>query len=165
MPRDRLGPTRSVEVAARRAEVLRLYAAGYSVDQIAQRMGMTEAAVRSDKHRALQQYIDAQRAPIEEIRAREAAALDRAQQVVTEVMERRHVRVNNGDIVKIIHPDGTEEIIYDDGPNLAAAAKVKEISESRRKLLGADAPSKVEAQVGGTVGYVMKVSQEEMDAL
>ncbi len=109
-----------------------------------------------------------QTAPIEELRARELASLDKALKVVNEVLERQHLRVNDGKVVQ--HNIGTDEEpewvdIYDDSPNLMAADRVVKISESRRKLLGQDAPSKVETTMGGTVEYVIKIDGSEMEQL
>lgn len=155
------------KILLRRAEACRLRVAGYTYEQIAETMGYSSAAlVRNDVKRALDRYVEEQKRPIEELRARELAALDRAQQVVTEVMESDHLKVNNGQVVMYHDPERGEDVkLLDEGPKLAAVDRVVKISESRRKLLGQDAPSKVETQVGGTVEYVMKVSQEEMDQL
>lgn len=155
-----------ITVAKRRQRALELQAAGYSRADIAAELGITEAHLSVDLQRARDYYIKMQAAAIEELRARELAALDRAQQVATEVMERDHLAHSNGRVVQYYDPERQEDVtVTDDGPKLAAVDRVVKISESRRKLLGQDAPSKVETQVGGSVEYIVRVSQEEMDAV
>lgn len=164
MPRPRpTGP-----VAQRRQRALELEASGWSRAEIAAELGITEPHLAVDLQRARDYYIKMQTAPIEELRARELASLDKALKVVNEVLERQHLRVNDGKVVQ--HNIGTDEEpewvdIYDDSPNLMAADRVVKISESRRKLLGQDAPSKVETTMGGTVEYVIKIDGSEMEQL
>ncbi|AVH59996.1 MULTISPECIES: hypothetical protein [Streptomyces] len=66
-----------------------------------------------------------------------------------QVLDRHHITVNNGRVISI---DG--EPLQDDGPVLAAIDRLIKIedarrknNESQRKLLGLDAPTKVDAQV------------------
>lgn len=66
-----------------------------------------------------------------------------------EVLDRHHITVNNGRVISI---DG--EPLQDDGPVLAAIDRLVRIEDARRKnnaeqrkLLGLDAPTKVDAQV------------------
>lgn len=153
-------------VAERRERVLSMWAAGYSFADIAAALNVTEAVVRQDKHRAMKSYVDYQRQPVEELRARELASLDKAQRVADAVMDRDHVAHSNGRVVKL-EDEVTGELttVIDDGPKLAAIDRVVKISESRRKLLGEDAPSKVEQTMGGTVEYVIRVDGAEMDQL
>lgn len=133
---------------------------------IAAELGITEAHLAVDLQRVRDRYIKMQAQSIEELRARELVALDRAQEVATEVMERDHLAHSNGRVVQYYDAERQEDVtVKDDGPRLAAVDRVVKISESRRKLLGQDAPSKVETQVGGSVEYVVRVSQEEMDAV
>lgn len=67
-----------------------------------------------------------------------------------EVLDRHHITVNNGRVIKL--DDG--EPLQDDGPVLAAIDRLVRIEDARRKnnaeqrkLLGLDAPTKVDAQV------------------
>jgi hypothetical protein len=154
-------------IMLRRAEACKLYVAGYSLLEIAEQLGYSsEKTAQKDIARALESYVEYQKQPIEELRARELAALDRAGKVVDEVMGREHLAHSNGRLVTI-EDEATGEVrhVTDDGPRLQAVDRAVKISESRRKLLGQDAPSKVEAQVGGSVEYIVKISEEEMEAL
>jgi hypothetical protein len=155
------------KIAVRRAEACRLRVAGYTYAQIAERLGYSsEKFAQVDVKRALKVYVDLQQEPIEELRARELAALDGAQQVATEVMGRDHLAHSNGRVV-MIEDEQTGEVshVKDDGPKLAAIDRVVKISESRRKLLGQDAPSKVDTTVTGTTEYVIKIDAGEMEQL
>lgn len=159
-------PKRTAVVAARRQRALELEAAGWSRPDIAAELGLTEAHLAVDLQRARDYYLKMQASPIEELRARELASLDKAQRVADAVMDREHVAHSNGRVVKLEDEvTGEATTVLDDGPKLAAIDRVVKISESRRKLLGQDAPSKVEAQIGGSVEYVIKVDSDEMDKL
>lgn len=155
---------RSASVAQRRQRALELEAAGWSRHDIAAELGITEAHLAVDLQRARDFYVARQKEPIEELRAREITRLEKALKVANEILEREHIAHSNGRVVQYYDPERQEDVtLRDDAPRLAAIDRVVKISESLRKLLGADAPSKVETQVGGTVEYVVKVSQEELD--
>lgn len=156
------------QVLVRRAEACRLRVAGHTYAEIAEALGYSsEKTAQVDVSRALAAYVEMQTQPIEELRARELAALDQAQIVATAVMNRDHVAHSNGRVVRIEdEASGELTTVLDDGPKLAAVDRVVKISESRRSLLpGVTAPSKVEAQIGGSVEYVIKVDSDEMDKL
>jgi hypothetical protein len=76
-------------------------------------------------------------------RAAHRARLGYALEVATGIMATDHVHVSQGRVMK--GDDDTP--LIDDGPKLAAAGKVKELSESLRKLDGLDAPAKTESTV------------------
>jgi hypothetical protein len=93
--------------------------------------------------------------------ARLEAALERLHNMedsVRAVMERKHITVNNGRVIKAVNPDsGEEEPVEDDTFILQAVDRLTRIEESRRRtgeairrLLGLDMPVKVEAQVTET---------------
>lgn len=99
---------------------------------------------------------------VDEYRALELARLDAAlerlhhmEESVQQVMARKHITVNNGRVIRILNNDsGEEEPVEDDTFVLQAVDRLNRIEESRRKtsesirrLLGLDAPTKVEAQV------------------
>jgi hypothetical protein len=79
----------------------------------------------------------------------ELLRLDDLEQHARQVLTRHHITVNNGRIISV---DG--EPLLDDGPVLQAIDRLIKIedarrrnNESQRKLLGLDAPTKVDAQV------------------
>ncbi len=155
------------QVLVRRAEACRLRVAGHTYVEIAAALGYSsEKTAQVDVSRALATYVEMQKAPVEELRARELATLDQAQQVASGVMHRDHVAHSNGRVVKLEDDvTGDSTTILDDGPKLAAIDRVVKISESRRKLLGEDAPSKVEQTITGTAEYVIRIDDGEMGQL
>lgn len=164
MPRPNI--VERAKILDRRAKACKLRVQGYTYAQIAEQLGYSsEKVAQVDVSRALKSYVEYQAQSVEELRAAELAKLEAAERVVNKVLKRKHVLVNNGRVVYTDDEDGHGiNPIIDDGPTLAAVDRVVKISESRRKLLpGVDAPSKVEGTVGGTVEYVVKVAQEELD--
>lgn len=102
---------------------------------------------------------------VDEYRALELARLEAAlerlhhmEESVQRVMARKHITVNNGRVIRILNEDsGEEEPVEDDTFVLQAVDRLNRIEESRRKtsesirrLLGLDAPTKVEATVTET---------------
>jgi hypothetical protein len=78
------------------------------------------------------------------------ARLDGLEEAAIKVLERRHITVNNGRIIKL--DDG--EPLLDDGPVLAAIDRLIKVEEARvrngealRRILGLDMPVKVDATV------------------
>lgn len=99
---------------------------------------------------------------VEEYRAIELARLEAAlerllnmEASVQRVMARKHITVNNGRVIRAINEDtGEEENVEDDTFVLQAVDRLNRIEESRRRtsesirrLLGLDAPVKVEQQI------------------
>lgn len=93
--------------------------------------------------------------------ARYEASLERLlamEESVRTVMGRKHITVNNGRVIRAINEDtGEEENVEDDTFILQAVDRLTRIEESRRRvsesisrLLGLDAPVKVDATVTET---------------
>lgn len=118
------------------AEAARLRGEGLSYKQIAQRMGCTKSTAFERVHRA---WRDTLTEPAEQARAVELARLEDAHDAALAVLLRDHITVSHGRI--IVDDDG--QPILDDGPRLAAIDRIRALSESRRKLLGLDAPTRV----------------------
>lgn len=93
----------------------------------------------------------------EQARAAHRGHLGYALEVVTEVLGKEHPHISQGRVMK--DSDGTP--IYDDAPKLAAAGKIKELSESLRKLDGLDAPAKVEHS-GGVTYEIVGVDPQDL---
>lgn len=143
----------TLSTAERRAMAAGLRSRGMTYRQIA-------AAMQIDVKNAFGYVKDAMAAVVRE--SAEAAIefeldrLDQAHQKALAVLERSHVTVSNGQIVRL---DG--EPLEDDGPVLAAIDRIVKISESRRKLLGLDQPAKT--QVSGGVTYeLVGIDPEEL---
>jgi hypothetical protein len=82
------------------------------------------------------------------------------------VLDRHHITVNNGRVIAV---DG--EPLQDDGPVLAAIDRLIKIedarrknNESQRKLLGLDAPTKVDAQVTEVTQQDIELQEMVRDA-
>jgi hypothetical protein len=105
--------------------------------------------LREELARRVDPKIDAYRALHLERLEAELLRLDELEKRARRVLDRHHITVNNGRVIAI---DG--EPLQDDGPVLAAIDRLIKIedarrknNESQRKLLGLDAPTKVDAQV------------------
>jgi nucleoside diphosphate kinase len=177
VPYGRTSPTRrpgnQAVVAERRERALTYNRQGYSYSQIFLVLMAgeypTRAAVAVDIRRALDQRIKALAAPADEKIAEQLERLEHALTKVHEVLERTHYHVAGGKIVTRVveyltdehgnirlDEDGNplakqvEELI-DDGPVLAAVDRLIKISESTRRLMGLDKPTKV--NITGTVEH------------
>lgn len=143
----------SPETARRDAEAARLRAKGMGYRAIAQQLGVSV----SNAHEAVQRALAAIRAEgAAEARTLELERLDLAQAAVTAALEAKHFTVSHG---KVIYKGKAP--LPDWGPVLAAVDRLVRISESRRKLLGLDAETKV--SVSGGVKYeIVGLSAEEL---
>lgn len=127
---------RTLTAAARDAEAARLRGQGWSYQRIADELGWTN---KGDAHHAVQRVLqETVQEAGDELRAMERERLDRLSEAAWTVLERQHVTVSNGQIVRL---DGKP--LVDDAPVLQAIDRLLRISESRRKLDGIDAPSRV----------------------
>lgn len=130
---------RTIDNAERDAQAARLMTMAFDYGEIAQQMGYAD---RSGAFRAVQRALLATVAePAAHLRVIEVARLDIALRKAWDVMCARHIVVNQGRVV--CDPDSGEPLT-DHGPVLAAINTVIKISESRRKLLGLDAPTRHE---------------------
>eukprot|EP00918_Siedleckia_nematoides_P107127 GHVU01233574.1.p2 GENE.GHVU01233574.1~~GHVU01233574.1.p2 ORF type:complete len:186 (+),score=40.33 GHVU01233574.1:527-1084(+) len=110
---------------------------GRSIRQIAAETGLTKSTVERRLRSEFEEYRQDSAAMREQYIALELERLDAAQQVVVAVLEANHMLVSDGRVVTV---DGSP--LPDSGPVLAAVRELRMISESRRKLLGLDAPAK-----------------------
>lgn len=116
---------------------------GWMYKEIAAAMDISKSNAYESVQRGLRASRDITQATAEQARAAHRARLDRATEVAIEVMERDHVTVSHGKVIK----DDEGKPILDDAPKLAAAGQVKALSESLRKLDGLDAPTRTESTV------------------
>lgn len=147
----------SQHTADRAAQAARLKAENPSLtyQQIADAVGYNH---KSDAWRAIQRCRNAViREAGAELIASEAAQLDDLFVAAMEVLERDHVVVSHGQIVK----DDDGQPILDDGPKLAALREMRQIRESYRRLFGVDQPAKVEHS-GGVKYEVVGVNPEDL---
>lgn len=126
----------TVESAERDAEAARLRARGMSYQRIATALGYENKGTAW--HAVNRVLKDTVQEAGDELRVIERERLDRLAEAAWAVLERQHVTVSNGRIISL-----HGEPLPDDGPVLQAIDRLLRISESRRKLDGLDAPSRV----------------------
>lgn len=165
------------ERAERDEKILRGAIAGMTCQQLADKFGVGRSTANTIVRRGLAELTKKRDIAAEDLRSKHIALLDEALAVAHEIMRKDHLAHGNGRIVRreIDNEDGARERpdgtrydlvdVLDDGPKLAAADRLIKISESQRKLLGLDAPDKVEQQIDGTVNYVINVEPGELDQL
>lgn len=128
--------------AKRRADAVDMRLGGATYNEIADRLGYaSKAAAYVDITRALEASVAEQRRSVEAYRQEELQSLDVLLAEAWTVLRREHVTVSHGKIIK----DETGEKLVDDGPVLQAIDRILKIRERRAKLLGLDAPMKVQA--------------------
>jgi len=151
----RFEPSQHAAEKAARAARLKADNPQMTYQQIADAVGYNN---KSDAWRAIQRCREAViREAGAELIASEAQQLDDLFVAAMEVLERDHVVVSHGRIVK--GDDGNP--ILDDGPKLAALREMRQIRESYRRLFGVDSETKV--NVSGAVRY--EVVGVDADAL
>lgn len=154
MPRrDRIAAT------ARQVEALQLRGNGRSYAEIGQALGITKQAAHKLVTRALDATL---RETAEQTRLLELDCLDRLTTEAVAVLGRFHYVVQGGEIIK----DDDGQPLRDDGPVLAAVGQLVRLGESRRKLLGIDAPAqaRVLADVSRAEAW-RRSTPEQHDAL
>lgn len=129
---------RTTTTAERDAQAARLRDTGLGYKEIAEQLGFAD---KGNAWRAVQRALTAiVQEPAEQLRATEAARLDELYVEALEILERDHVTVSHGKVIE--GPDGRP--LLDDGPKLAAIDRARQIRESYRKLVGADAPKQLD---------------------
>jgi hypothetical protein len=130
---------RTPDTAERDAEACRLRVQGLTFDAIAKQLGYEH---RSSAQRAVERCLAATVAePAAHLRAVSLQRLDAALAIVWKIMEGRHVAVSHG---RVVLDPATGEPLVDHGPNLQAIDRVVRLEERRARLLGLDAPVRVE---------------------
>jgi len=110
---------------------------GLSLRQIAAETGLSKSTVENRLRNEFEEYRQDSAALREQYIQMELERLDAASNVVLTILEANHILVADGRVITV---DGMP--LPDSGPVLAAVKEWRAISESRRKLLGLDAPTK-----------------------
>jgi hypothetical protein len=134
------GPTNGpgeVAAAERDARAVQLRASGASYRTIARELHIATSTAYDAVQAGLQAV---RREPSEHLIELEAAHLDRLRREALDVLTARHPLVQAGEIVH--DTDGHE--LHDAGPVIAAIRALLGIAERRAKLLGLDAPTRVD---------------------
>jgi hypothetical protein len=150
----------SVTAAEKDARALELRRAGLSYRQIAAQMGVSVGAAYKYVTRGLDRT---RREPADALRDLEVERLDQLQLEALRVLRRRHFLVQGGEVVTRTNPaTGAVEELLDDGPSLAAIRTLLAVQERRAKLLGLDAPARVDANVTLRVAWERASDEERM---
>jgi hypothetical protein len=151
MPRSGHGRfVRTTETAKRDAEAAELRSKGWTYRRIATHFNVDTHTAHDMVSRAILAIVQE---PAEEVRRLELARLDEMYQAAMGVLERHHVTVSNGRVVKL-----GDDPIPDDGPALQAIDRLLKIQERRARLLGLDAPSRVSVEaetLGREIGRLL----------
>lgn len=133
---------RTPDTAERDAVACRMRRDGETFDAIAAELGFTN---RSAAHKAVQRAMVAiVQEAAEEVRVMELERLDYLWTEGLKVLRAKHVTVQNGKVVMLANSEGVLEPLRDDAPVLNAIDRLLRIMERRAKLLGLDAPKRVE---------------------
>lgn len=162
-PRQRNGKlARNPDTAERDAKAAKLRARGLEYADIAREMGYTD---KSAAYKAVQRCLrDTLTEPGDELRKLELDRLDAMQRAVQAILDREHVSISQGRVVRrrgepkfdehgdpVLDAKGQPEYewndVLDDGPALAAVDRLLKIQERRARLLGLDTPTKSHVMV------------------
>ncbi|MBO3751548.1 hypothetical protein J5X84_36210 [Streptosporangiaceae bacterium NEAU-GS5] len=153
---------RDPAVAQRDAEACRLRSQNLTYQQIADHLGIARTTAYESVQRALAETV---REAADERRALELMQLDEMARAVRAVLERQHLVVSQGKVVRLGMPyvdeetgraavdEGRGEPLEDDAPVLQAVDRLLKIQERRAKLLGLDIPVKQQVEVDGGIRY------------
>lgn len=145
MPRNPR-PSRTEATQERKNAVVRMRTSGMRFSQIAEELGYASpASAVKAYHKALDEIpFEA----VEQHRQLELQRLDRLIEEAWKLYEARHPVVSFGKVFfEAEGPDGEMVPIEDAGPKLAALKEIRALSESRRRLIGADAPTRTRIEV------------------
>jgi hypothetical protein len=152
---------RSPSTAKRDADAARLRAEGYTYERIAQELRFSH---RDLARRAVERALTATvREPADEARQIELIRLDSLWMQAMAVLQREHITVSNGRVVTI-DVDGEPQPVPDDAPVLQAIDRLLKIMERRSKLLGLDAPAKVEVMSLDRIDQAIAELERELGA-
>jgi hypothetical protein len=156
--------SRTVDTARRDAQAAALRAKGRTFDQIAAELRFSS---RAKAYEAVQRaYADIPYEGAEEARRLDLERIDRLIEYCTAVMEREHLTVNNGKVIRHFvgierDEDGIERLdldgkpipvfedVLDDGPGMTAVREIRGLLERRAKMTGYDAPARSRVEVIG----------------
>lgn len=140
----------------RRREAVKLRLTGMSYTRIAEALGYADSATAYNAVKM--ELAQTKREDADELREIEAQRLDGLQEVMVGVLRANHVvvSVTRG---QVVIDQRTLEAVQDHAPVMNAVDRLLRISESRRKLLGIDAPPQVQ-RVDVTVTEVSQADVE-----
>lgn len=153
---------RSVKVAQRDADAAALRAKGWTYQRIANELGF---ASKGKAHEGVARaFRDIPSEDSEEAKRLDLERIDRLIEVAWDVLERLHVSVSDGHVVRrqigverdeqgVVTLDGqgqpipVYEELLDDGPTLNAIDRISRLLERRAKIIGYEAPARSRVEV------------------
>jgi hypothetical protein len=135
---------RQADAARRRAQVVQARLAGASFEEIGRQLGVSDTRAHQLWTDALERTI---KEPADRHRALELQRLDQLQLSAVRVLRDGHVVIQGGKVVA----DRQGRPYTDHAPVLQAINTLLRVAERRARLLGLDAPAKVDAKVDGHV--------------
>lgn len=157
--RDATGrPIRTLAQAERDAWAVAQRSLGRSYRAIATDLDTSVSTAYESVQRAFRATLSE---PAEQARAVELARLEDAHDAALTVLLREHLTVSHGKVITTKDADGNDIPLIDDAPVLQAVDRIRALSESRRKLLGLDAPAQIE-HTGGVRYEVVGIDPEDL---
>jgi hypothetical protein len=144
---------RQAAAGRRRAQVVQLRLAGASFEEIGGQLGVSDTRAHQLWADALQRTV---KEPADQQRMLELQRLDQLQAAATAVLQATHHVIQGAKVVA----DDQGRPYVDHGPILAAVNTLVRVMERRARLLGLDAPARVDARLDGTLTSVSAVDQE-----
>lgn len=131
--------SRDLDTASKDAAAVRLRSRGMTLAQVAAELGYCDASAAS---KAISRALAAVPAEgVDALRRMQSERLDYLLAKALEVLESKHyAHSQSGQLLR--GPDG--EVLLDDGPVLAAIDRIVRIEERRARLMGLDAPTRLE---------------------
>lgn len=146
---------RGPEEVTHDARAAELRGQGKTYAAIAKELGVSRGSAHDAVGRAFRDILTE---PAEHARAVELARLEDAHDAALTVLLREHLTVSHGKVITIKDDQGNDVPLIDDAPVLQAVDRIRALSESRRKLLGLDAPSRVSVDaehLGNEIGDLL----------
>ena len=140
----------------RDAQAVRLKALGWSLEEIAEHLGLNGDPVRAGAaiRRGLANTVRVAR---DEQRLLELSSLDELERACWVEMRARHVMVSNGRVVR----DDNDEPYEDDRFILETIDRILKIKDQRAKLLGLNAPARAEVlTIDSVESEIMRLEHE-----
>lgn len=147
-PRDGRGRwIRTQEGRERDLLALEMRSAGRTWQVIADTLGYADT---SNAQRGVHTILNETQAPsVNAARAEMVAQIDHLHDQAMKVLEARHLKVNNGELVQVPDDNGELHPLEDDAPVLRAIDTINQLMTRKARLLGLDAPAKIQAEVSG----------------
>jgi hypothetical protein len=149
------------QVAERRSRAVAMRMSGLSFQQIADTLGYkTRAAACQDVSRALEASRHEMAIQAELLVTQEVESLEALERVAWAVLRRPHALVSQGRVMK----DDDGNVLADDAITLQSVQAIRQLRESRRKLLGLDQPAKTRVEVANDVDQQIELLVRQLAA-